>query len=142
MDGKLYLQQGFDVITSGLAKAGWTEVIANNVPNAKNHTFSHTAYMFADGQRGGPMTTYLETASARSNFKLWMNTVANRIVRTGGHATAIEVEAYGDGGYTGTVNLTANTGRVIVSAGTFASAKLLMRSESTDTWSDAHLTVE
>lgn len=74
------------------------------------------------------MATYLLTASKRSNFKLWTKTAVKRVVRTGGHITGIEVEPYLDGGYTGTVNVTNISGRVILSAGTFGSAKLLLRS--------------
>lgn len=128
MDGQLYLQQGFDVISSGLATAGWTSVTANNVPNQKNHTFAHTPYMFSNGERGGPMATYLVTAKARKNFALWTGTSVKRVIRSGGHITGIEVEPYISGGYSGVVNVTAITGRVVLSAGTFGSAKLLMRS--------------
>ena len=127
-DGKLYLQQGFDVISGGLKSAGWTQVTANNSPNSKNHTYAHTPYMFSHGERGGPMATYLVTASARKNFKLWMNTSVKRVIRNGGHITGVEVEAFQDGGYAGVVNVTSISGRVILSAGTFGSAKLLMRS--------------
>ncbi|KAI1369675.1 fungal cellulose binding domain-containing protein [Xylaria arbuscula] len=127
-DGKRYLQQGFDVISSGLADAGWTSVTANNVPDQKNHTYTHTPFMFSNGERGGPMATYLVTANARSNFDLWTGTGVKRVVRTGGHITGVEVEAYEEGGYVGTVNVTATTGRVVLSAGTFGSAKILMRS--------------
>jgi cellobiose dehydrogenase (acceptor) len=129
MDGQLYLQQGFDVITDGLANAGWTSVVANNVPDAKNRTYAHTPYMFSNGERGGPMATYLVTAKARTNFNLWMNTTVSRVIRTGGHITGVEVSAYGDGGHTGIVNVTLNTGRVVLSAGTFGTAKILMRSK-------------
>ncbi|KAI0971401.1 fungal cellulose binding domain-containing protein [Xylaria arbuscula] len=127
-DGKLYLPQGFDVISDGLASAGWKSVAANDVPDQKNHTYTHTPFMFSNGERGGPMATYLVTADARSNFKLWMNTAVKRVIRTGGHITGVEVEAFEDGGYAGVVNLTSITGRVILSAGTFGTAKLLMRS--------------
>lgn len=128
MDGQLYLQQGFDVISSGLKTAGWTSVTANNVPNQKNRTYAHTPYMFSNGERGGPMATYLVTANARKNFKLWTGTSVKRVIRSGGHITGIEVEPYISGGYSGVVNVTAITGRVVLSAGTFGSAKLLMRS--------------
>lgn len=74
------------------------------------------------------MATYLVTASQRPKFKLWLKTSVKKIIRTGGHATAVELEGFLDGGYSGIVNLTAITGRVIVSAGAFGSAKLLMRS--------------
>ncbi|KAI0206366.1 fungal cellulose binding domain-containing protein [Astrocystis sublimbata] len=127
-DGKRYLQQGFDVISGGLADAGWKSVTANEAPDEKNRTYSHTPYMFADGERGGPLTTYLVTANKRDNFDLWMNTAVKRVIRSDGHITGVEVEAFGDDGYAGTVNVTTTTGRVILSAGAFGSAKILMRS--------------
>ncbi|CAI4217414.1 unnamed protein product [Parascedosporium putredinis] len=128
MDGKLYLQQGFEVVASGLRKSGWTEVSANAEPDKKNRTFTHTPYMYSNGERGGPLATYLVSASQRSNFKLWTGTAVTRVVRTGGHVTALEVEPFLNGGYVGKVSLTPVTGRVILSAGTFGSAKILMRS--------------
>jgi cellobiose dehydrogenase (acceptor) len=128
-DGQRYLQQGFNVLSNGLAAGGWTSVTANNVPDKKNHTFTHSPFMFSNGERGGPMATYLVTAKARKNFDLWLNTAVKRVVRTGGHITGVEVEAYKNGGYGGVVNLTPVTGRVILSAGTFGSAKILMRSK-------------
>lgn len=75
------------------------------------------------------MATYLQTALKRPNFNLYMNTAVRRVIRAGAHATGIELECNGNGGYIGTINLTPKTGRVILSAGTFGSAKLLLRSE-------------
>lgn len=129
LDGKRYYQEGFEVLAGGLKSGGWTEVTANDVPNQKNHTYSHSPFMFSGGERGGPMATYLVSASNRKNFQLWMNTGVKRVIRTGGHVTGIEVEPFLNGGYTGTVNVTSITGRVILSAGTFGSAKILLRSE-------------
>ncbi|KAI8963724.1 hypothetical protein F5Y11DRAFT_135832 [Daldinia sp. FL1419] len=128
-DGDLYMHQGVDVISSGLEKAGWKNVpIPNDAPTEKNHTFGATTYMFSNGERGGPMATYLVTAAKRDNFALWMNTPVRRALRTGGHITGVELDCtVEDGGY-GIVNVTADTGRVIVSAGTFGSAKFLLRS--------------
>lgn len=128
MDGKLYLQQGYNVIAGGLAASGWENITANNVPDEKNHTFAHTPYMYIHGERGGPMATYLVTANARSNFDMWLNTTVNRVIRNGSLITGVEVEAFLPGGYTGVVNVTANTGRVILSAGTFNTPKILYRS--------------
>lgn len=130
LDGQLYLQDGFEVISAGLTNAGWTSVTANNVPNQKNRTFAHAPYMSSHGERGGPLATYLVTANARSNFHMWLNTSVKRVIRDGGHAVGLEVEAYNNGGYAGTVNLTSITGRVILSAGAFGSAKLLFRCKS------------
>lgn len=128
LDGKLYLQQGYDVISGGLAAGGWQYVTANDQPGLKNKTYGNTAYMYSHGERGGPMATYLVDAAGRSNFDLWMNTAVRRVLRSSGHAMGVEVEAYMSGGYQGVVNLTAATGRVVLSAGTFGTAKLLLRS--------------
>lgn len=129
-DGILYLQQGFDVLSSGLINGGWQSIIPNNVPASKNRTFGHTPYMYSGGERGGPLATYLVTAAARSNFVMWTNTTVKRVIRIGGHVTGVEVEPFGDGGYKGIVNVTSTSGRVILTAGTFGSAKILMRSKS------------
>lgn len=84
--------------------------------------------MYRGGQRDGPSVTYLTTAKARSNFKLLLNTAVRRVIRTNGHITGVELQAFKSGGSTGIVNVTATTGRVILSAGTFGSAKILFRS--------------
>ncbi|KAH8200482.1 hypothetical protein TruAng_005375 [Truncatella angustata] len=127
-DGVLYQHEGFDVLESGFAKAGWKEVKPNQQPTEKNHTYGRTQYMFDHGERGGPMSTYLQTALRRPHFKLYLNTAVKRVVRDGAHASGVELECNGDGGFAGTINLTPKTGRVILSAGTFGSAKLLLRS--------------
>ena len=128
LDGKIYISTGYDTLSNSLAQSGWKSVVANDVPGQKNRTFAHTPYMYSHGERGGPMATYLVSATARPKFKLWLKTSVTKIIRTGGHATGVQLEAFLDGGYTGTVNLTPGTGRVIVSAGAFGTAKLLMRS--------------
>ncbi len=128
MDGKRYLQQGFDVLAGGLKNAGWKQVTANDSPDEKNRTFSHSPFMYSHGERGGPLATYLVTANNRTNFKLWTNTIVKRVLRDGGHITGVEVEAFRDGGYAGMVNITSISGRVILSAGTFGSPKILFRS--------------
>ncbi|KAM7188670.1 cellobiose dehydrogenase [Naviculisporaceae sp. PSN 640] len=127
-DGKRYLQEGFNALAGGLKSSGWQQVTANNSPNQKNRTFAHTPYMYSNGERGGPLATYLVSAKSRSNFKLWLNTTVKRVIREGGHVTGVELEPFRDGGYKGVLNLTPITGRVILSAGTFGSAKILMRS--------------
>ncbi|EAA28998.1 cellobiose dehydrogenase [Neurospora crassa OR74A] len=127
-NGKLYRQEGFNVLASGLSKSGWKEVIPNDAYNQKNHTFGHSTFMFAKGERGGPLATYLVTAVARKQFTLWTNVAVRRAVRNGSRITGVELECLTDGGLSGTVNVTPNTGRVIFAAGTFGSAKLLLRS--------------
>ncbi|TVY84745.1 Cellobiose dehydrogenase [Lachnellula suecica] len=128
LDGKLYLQSGFDVLQQGLANAKWTNVTANNSPGLKNRTYAHTAYMYSHGERGGPMASYLVTANSRKNFHMWLNTSVERINRIGGHGTSLDLVATNNGGYVGTLNLTAITGRVIIAGGAFGTSKLLFRS--------------
>jgi cellobiose dehydrogenase (acceptor) len=126
VDGKRYKQEGFNVLAKAFTADGWKSVTANDVPAQKDRVFSHSPFMYENGQRQGPLGSYLVTATGRSNFKLWMNTAVRRVIRTGGKATGVELDG-GVGGYCGTVKLNAG-GRVILSAGTFGSAKVLFRS--------------
>ncbi|KAH9900088.1 cellobiose dehydrogenase [Xylariomycetidae sp. FL2044] len=129
LDGKLYMRQGFDVLSSGLAQGGFKGLSSpNDVPGEKNRTFGPAVYMYEGGERGGPLATYLVTAAKRDNFELWLNTPVRRALREGGHITGVELDCTVEGGGYGTVSVTPETGRVIVSAGTFGSAKFLMRS--------------
>lgn len=122
-DGKRYKQEGFNVLASAMGADGWKQVTANDVPDQKNRVFSHSPFMYEGGQRQGPLGTYLVTALQRTNFKLLTNTGVRRVLRTKGKATGVELES----GYCGTVKLNPG-GRVILSAGTFGSSKLLFRS--------------
>ncbi|KAI0172237.1 putative cellobiose dehydrogenase [Hypoxylon sp. FL1284] len=129
MDGVIYLQQGFDVLGRGFNASGWEYLVPNDHPDRKNRTYGHSTHMFSNGERGGPLATYLVSASKRDEFTLWMNTTARRVIRESGHATGVEIECTKNAaGHSGVVSVTPGTGRVIVSAGAFGSAKLLFRS--------------
>ncbi|RMX83900.1 hypothetical protein D0869_04962 [Hortaea werneckii] len=128
MDGIIYKPQGYNVVSGALAAAGWQNVTADEVPGKKNHTFSRPNHMFSNGERGGPMATYLVSASERKNFKLLTNTTVPRVIRDGSHITGVETEAFLDGGMCGEINVTPNTGKVILSAGAFGTPKILFRS--------------
>ncbi|KAK1834107.1 cellobiose dehydrogenase [Podospora conica] len=127
MDGKLYRQEGFNVLAGGLTANGYKEVIANEVPNEKNRTFGHSTFMYANGERQGPLHTYLLSALGNEKFGLWMNTAVRRAVRTGSKVSGVELECLATGGYEGTVNINPGGG-VIFAAGAFGSMKLLLRS--------------
>ncbi|KAL1841518.1 hypothetical protein VTK73DRAFT_3461 [Phialemonium thermophilum] len=129
MDGKLYRQEGFNVLAQGFNQSGWAYVTPNDQPTRKNRTFGHTTYMFSHGERGGPLATYLVSASQRTKvFDLLTNTAARRVVRQGGHAVGVELDCQTEDGRPLIVNVTPQRGRVILSAGTFGTAKLLFRS--------------
>ncbi|KAK4140930.1 cellobiose dehydrogenase [Dichotomopilus funicola] len=143
MDGERYLAQGFDMLSGSLVGAGWERLeVPNEEPGKKNRTVGPSTFMYAGGERSGPLATYLVSAVGRTpgggdgqdggggSLTLWMNTTVKRVVREWGHATGVEVECSGKGGFgrNGTVALTPGTGRVVVSAGAFGTAKLLFRS--------------
>lgn len=128
LDGKLYQQEGANILNEGLLNAGWVDVVANSAPDEKDRTVSNSTYMFSHGERGGLLATYLVSAAARSNFQLWTNTTVTRVIRSGGHISGVQVEATGSGGFTGVINVTASTGRVILAAGAFNTPKILFRS--------------
>jgi len=52
-----------------------------------------------------------------------------RVIWASGHAAGVDVELYLAAGYSDKVNLTPVAGRVVLPAGTFDSAKILLRSE-------------
>jgi cellobiose dehydrogenase (acceptor) len=127
-DGIDYNPNGYNLLGGALAAAGWSNVSANSVPNQKNRVFTRGPFMYSNAQRGGPLATYLATANARSNFKMMLNTNVRKVIRTGGHITGVLVEPFLPGGYSGVINVTATTGRVVLSAGTFGSPRILLRS--------------
>ncbi|KAJ1540246.1 hypothetical protein HK405_011571, partial [Cladochytrium tenue] len=108
------VQSGYEAARKWLVDgAGYSEVVFNDVPDQKNAVFGHTSYDYASGQRGGPVTTYLQSALQRPNFSLQSNVTVSREVRSGSNATG--VSAMVDGVET-TINL-SSTGRVVLSAG-------------------------
>lgn len=127
MDGTLYKPQGYEIVAGALIASGYENITINDKPADKNFTVGHPNHMFSGGERGGPLATYLVTASERKNFKLITNTAVNRVVRTGGKITGVEMEAYGQGGQCGVAKVKP-TGKVILAAGAFGSPKILFRS--------------
>jgi len=127
-DGQRYVQETYNVVSSILGGSGWTSVTANNVPNSKNRTYAHTPFMYIGGQRGGPLATYYQTAKARSNVKVLLNTMVDRVIRNGTRITGVELSPVTNEGYKGKVSTTHVSGRVILSGGVFGTAKILFRS--------------
>ncbi|KEQ77451.1 FAD/NAD(P)-binding domain-containing protein, partial [Aureobasidium namibiae CBS 147.97] len=124
-DGKLYYQQGADVIEGALHAANWTLVSANEVPNQKDRVYSNTTFMFQDGERSGPMSVYLGSAYPRPNFSLYTNAIVDRVIREGSKITGVEISNTAADGFRGTVK--ANKA-VVLAAGAFGTPKVLMRS--------------
>ncbi|KAL1634694.1 hypothetical protein SLS56_002096 [Neofusicoccum ribis] len=123
-DGIDYRPEGYNLISTTLAAAGWKNVTANATPNEKTKTFSRANFFYAGGERAGTLATYLVTASQRPNFHLWTNTMARRVTRAGPRITGVEIESRGTGGRCGTVA----GRRVVLAGGYYSTPKLLFRS--------------
>ncbi|KAF4549083.1 Versicolorin B synthase-like protein [Elsinoe fawcettii] len=119
------IQSSYDAAKSWLVDgAGYSEAVFNDVPDHKQAVFGRPSYDYANGQRGGPVTTYLQSALQRPNFSLQTNVTVAHAVRTGSKATG--VSALVDGVET-SIKLT-DTGRVVFSGGAIFSPSLLMQS--------------
>jgi cellobiose dehydrogenase (acceptor) len=119
-DNQWYLDQTFAVVGGFLTKNGYTNLSINANPYWKDHAFGQSEYAVSSGLRSGPVATYLQTAQARPNFKMLTGTTVQAVTRNGAQATGVRTN-------TGYYTLTSN-GRVILSAGTFGSARILLQS--------------
>jgi cellobiose dehydrogenase (acceptor) len=131
MDGKSYLTNASYIIREPLTDPsipGHFRWITANENIDRDRTSSETEFFFQNGEKGGPMATYLVTASQRKNFRLQMNTMVARVLRDGDVATGVEVQSTAPGGLSGTIKVTPGSGRVILSAGVFGTFKVLLRS--------------
>ncbi|KAJ7489446.1 cellobiose dehydrogenase [Mycena latifolia] len=124
-DGKRYLEQTSTVVSQLLNSQGYRNVTINDSPNSKDHIYGYAAYDFIAGKRGGPVATYLQTALARKNFKLKMYTNVLNVVRNGSQITGVKTN---DTTVPGGIYPLNPNGRVILSAGSYGSARVLFRS--------------
>jgi cellobiose dehydrogenase (acceptor) len=122
-DGKRYLQSGYDVARKWLVNGlGFKETDINRYKNSKTQVFGHPIYDYSKGQRGGPVTTYLQKALKRHNFHLQSGVRVVRVQRQFDKATAVIVSI---NGVEKAIRI-SETGRVILSAGAIQSPSLLM----------------
>ena len=96
----------------------------NDVPNDKTKVFGRPEYMYENGQRSGPVKTYLQTSLARPNFHFEHSVQVKRVVRNGKQATGVVAIVQGA---QKTINL-SKTGRVVLSGGALFSPQLLILS--------------
>lgn len=126
VDGQYYLESTYDVTRQWLVDgAGFAEVDLNAQTDDKTAVFGRTIFDYANGQRGGPVTTYLQSALSRPHFQLQSGVQVKQILRDGAHATGVTAVV---DGVEHTINVAADTGRVILSAGALFSPQLLMLS--------------
>lgn len=121
----LYEQSGYTAAKKWLVTGGGFSEVAINTDSAnKTKVFGHPVYDYQNGQRGGPVISYLQTALTRSNFHLQSGTWVNRIVRTGSLATGVVANS---SNVISTISLNTG-GRIIISNGALKSPELLMKS--------------
>jgi cellobiose dehydrogenase (acceptor) len=80
--------------------------------------------MYVNGQRSGPVVTYLQAALTRSNFHFEHSVQVKRVLRNGKQATGVIAIVQGA---QKTINI-AKTGRVVLSGGALFSPQLLILS--------------
>ncbi|KAF8253936.1 FAD/NAD(P)-binding domain-containing protein [Wilcoxina mikolae CBS 423.85] len=123
-DGKIWFPESFEVLGRMVKSMGWTEVAANQDVDWKNRAFSRTPFMNIRGERGGPMEGYLLKALPREGFEIWYGARVERVIRKRGMVSGVEFIKDGE---RQEVYL-AEGGKVILSAGTFGSPKILWQS--------------
>ncbi|EIW75667.1 cellobiose dehydrogenase [Coniophora puteana RWD-64-598 SS2] len=125
-DGDRYLEQLEPVVAQLLQDQGYSQITINDSPNSKDHVFGYSAFDFLNGKRGGPVATYLQTALKRSNVVYKDYTLVSNVVRNGSTITGVQTNDTSLGP-NGIVPLTKN-GRVILSAGSYGTARILFQS--------------
>ncbi|CUA75125.1 Cellobiose dehydrogenase [Rhizoctonia solani] len=126
-DGKRYLTQVYDVFKGVLDAQGYRPSTINNQRNKKDKIYGYSAFSSQQGIRTGPMGTYLQIAQARPNFELLMYTKVLAVARNGSTVTGVYTNNTAVGS-NGLIHINPKGGRVILSAGTFGSARLLFQS--------------
>ena len=117
-DSQFYLQSGYNVARTWLVdNAGYSEVDINANSSEKTRVFGHPIYDYSNGQRGGPVTTYLQAALARPNFVFQSGVRVQNIMRARDIATGVNATVAG----VPTILRLASTGRVILSGGALQS---------------------
>ncbi|KAL1800971.1 hypothetical protein ACET3X_001313 [Alternaria dauci] len=126
-DGKRYLQSGYEAAKQWLVDgAGYTEVGLNDGIEDHNKTkvFGHPIWYYENGQRSGPVKTYLQSALNRTNFSFQTGTKVLRVRRDGDVANGVDVQT---NGATSSHSICIKEGGMVISsAGALLSPQLLM----------------
>jgi cellobiose dehydrogenase (acceptor) len=126
LDGIRYLQSGYTAAKNWLCTGlnAYTETDINANSAKKTRVFGHPAFDYSNGQRGGPVISYLQSALTRPNFHLQSGAWVQRVTRSGSTATGVIANV---SGVITTYSLSIK-GRVILSGGALKSPELLMKS--------------
>ncbi|KAI0765073.1 cellobiose dehydrogenase [Fomes fomentarius] len=125
-DGKRYLEEAYDVAAQLLRGQGYSNITINDNPNSKDHVFGYSAFNFQNGLRAGPVATYFQTALKRPNFTYKDSVLVSQVVRNGSTITGVRTNDP-TLGPDGVIPLNPK-GRVILSAGSFGTPRILFQS--------------
>lgn len=122
-NGIRYLQSGYDAARKWLVDGlKFKDVDINDQADKKTEVFGYPIFDYSNGQRGGPVVSYLGKSLERDNFFLQTNTRVFRVERDRGNATGVVVSVNG----TETKIPLSSSGRVVLSGGALQSPSLLM----------------
>ncbi|PVI00329.1 carbohydrate-binding module family 1 protein [Periconia macrospinosa] len=124
-DGKFYDYGVYDVLSKNLAAAGWNYADSNKSPDDKEKSYGQAAINVLNGRRAGPVGTYLPLMQGKSNFKLLLETMVLRAVRTNSSITGVETQ---DKAGKRTIYNVSPNGKVILAAGAMSTPRILFRS--------------
>lgn len=125
LDGQRYDQGLYSTLSSFLDNIGYKSVDMIEQPDEKHKIYSYPAWNIQDSFRAGPVRTYLPLVADNDNFTLRTGVKVTRVLREGGRVTGVEAQTAN--GTLETINLAAD-GRVVLSAGSFNTARLLFNS--------------
>ncbi|PIL27426.1 hypothetical protein GSI_10574 [Ganoderma sinense ZZ0214-1] len=125
-DGKRYLEESATLVALLLNGQGYSNITINDNPNYKDHVYGFSAFDFINGERGGPVATYFQTAIARPNFTYKQYVLVSQVIRNGSTITGVRTNDTSLGP-NGIIPLNPN-GRVVLSAGSFGTPRILFQS--------------
>ncbi|KAI9739668.1 MAG: hypothetical protein M1834_006386 [Cirrosporium novae-zelandiae] len=126
VDGKIYDPTEYNILSSFLDTQEYHKVSTFADPNDKYRVYTHPPWNIKDGERAGPVRTYLPLAQKSSNFKLQMHTTVVRVTREGSVVTGVEVKNTLTG-VTSIISVSSNA-RVILASGSMITPKILFNS--------------
>jgi cellobiose dehydrogenase (acceptor) len=94
--------------------------------HSKTKVFGHPVYSYEDGQRSGPVRTYLQCALQRENFSFITGARILRVIRDGDTATGVEVQHDNMNDNGASKYHIREGGLIVSSAGALLSTQLLM----------------
>jgi cellobiose dehydrogenase (acceptor) len=125
-DGKIYDTAEFSMLGGLLKTLNFTEVDPITSPNSKFQVYAHPPTNVQNGERGGPVRSYLPLAQNMTNFSLQLYTKVLQVVRTNGRATGVLVQD-SQTGVQSIINVNSK-GRVVLAAGSMSSPRILINS--------------